>query len=478
MKHQSCYFLLALACLFAINFNLSAQAPPLLTLTMASSPSSYGFVTPTTTQLPAGMQVTLNATANSGYRFQKWIETTIPSSPVTYTSNPLTITMTSNRTFTGYFEIIPTYTLTTSVNGQGTVAANPVKTSYYEGESVTLTATPTEGYSFTGWSGSITGTVNPANIVMNQNKSVTANFAATPSTWQKNGTKVFYSAGNVGVGTLNPVSNLSLGMGSLNKIAAFENTTKQPGYGFAGIAAWQAPNPEYAEALGLWGGGASLPTKNNMHVIIKFDGKVGIGTYDPKEKLHVVGNTYISNASIGRSGTQYDEFGYNLGFSSVNDKYIYKTSDYAASIRMGNNGSIEFRTAPSGTAGSQFTMTECMRITSTGNVGIGCTNPVAKLAVNGKIQATSIEVKSTPCSDFVFYKDYDLMSLYDLEQFIGENKHLPGISSAKEFEQIGGYDLTEMDDLLLRKIEELTLYVIELKKENDALRKRIEMSEQ
>lgn len=104
-----------------------------------------------------------------------------------------------------------------------------------------------------------------------------------------------------------------------------------------------------------------------------------------------------------------------------------------------------------------------------GNVGIGCDNPSVKLAVNGKIQATEVEIKSAPCSDYVFENNYKLMNLSDLENFLKSNKHLPEVPSANEFKE-KGCSLGQMDDLLLRKIEELTLYLIELKKENEQLK--------
>ena len=114
-----------------------------------------------------------------------------------------------------------------------------------------------------------------------------------------------------------------------------------------------------------------------------------------------------------------------------------------------------------------------MTILSNGNVGIGCTSPSVKLAVNGKIQATEVEIKSAPCSDYVFDNDYKLMSLHDLDAYVKVNKHLPEVPSAKEF-AADGYSVGQMDDLLLRKIEELTLYVITLKQENEALKERMD----
>ena len=75
-------------------------------------------------------------------------------------------------------------------------------------------------------------------------------------------------------------------------------------------------------------------------------------------------------------------------------------------------------------------------------------------------------------SDFVFNKDYKLMSLLNLEKFIAKNKHLPEIPSASEVAK-DGIDIASIDAKLLQKIEELTLYVIQQQKEIDELRKQI-----
>ena len=101
-----------------------------------------------------------------------------------------------------------------------------------------------------------------------------------------------------------------------------------------------------------------------------------------------------------------------------------------------------------------------------------------KFAVNGGIICEEVQViADVPDADYVFDKEYELMTLGDLEAFIQDNNHLPGIPSADEF-ICNGYKVGEMDEMLLRKIEELTLYVIELKKENDLLNRRIEMIEE
>lgn len=100
-----------------------------------------------------------------------------------------------------------------------------------------------------------------------------------------------------------------------------------------------------------------------------------------------------------------------------------------------------------------------------------------KLAVAGKIRATEVKIASLPWSDFVFDKDYNLMPIPSLKTFIEENKHLPDIPSEAEVQE-NGISLGEMDALLLQKIEELTLYVIDLKEENQELKARIDLLEE
>lgn len=95
-----------------------------------------------------------------------------------------------------------------------------------------------------------------------------------------------------------------------------------------------------------------------------------------------------------------------------------------------------------------------------------------KLSVNGKIVCKEVAVTVSDWSDFVFEDNYDLMSLSDLESYIYLNNHLPDVPSEKEvIEQ--GINLGEMDAILLQKIEELILYVIELKKENEDMKKEL-----
>jgi hypothetical protein len=107
-----------------------------------------------------------------------------------------------------------------------------------------------------------------------------------------------------------------------------------------------------------------------------------------------------------------------------------------------------------------------------GNVGIGTSTPKAKLAVYGDILATKVKVTQTGWPDYVFEDNYHLPDLSGLEQYIAAHKHLPGIPSAKEISN-DGLDLGDMDKELLRKIEELSLYIIRLDKKNKELEERL-----
>jgi hypothetical protein len=107
---------------------------------------------------------------------------------------------------------------------------------------------------------------------------------------------------------------------------------------------------------------------------------------------------------------------------------------------------------------------------SSGNLGIGTKNPDKTLTVNGTIHAKEVQVDvNIPVPDYVFEKSYKLPELKIIEAYVNQNKHLPEIPSAKEMEE-NGLNLKEMNLLLLKKIEELTLYVIDQQKQIDQLK--------
>jgi uncharacterized protein (TIGR02145 family)/uncharacterized repeat protein (TIGR02543 family) len=153
---------------------------------------------PNATQYDSGTVVSLTATPSPGYQFTGW------TADLSGSTNPASINMTEAKSVTANFTI-KKYALTVNATN-GTVAKSPNATSYDSGTVVSLTATPSPGYQFTGWSGGISGTTNPSSITMNGEKSVTANFGVIVFS-------VTYNA-NGGTGTV-PVDPGSYTSGSL-----------------------------------------------------------------------------------------------------------------------------------------------------------------------------------------------------------------------------------------------------------------------
>lgn len=135
-----------------------------------------------------------------------------------------------------------------------------------------------------------------------------------------------------------------------------------------------------------------------------------------------------------------------------------------------------FTTQSSGGGSTGWTLNGANLVNSnTGFVSIGTsanpapTDPQLKLAVNGNIYAKKLKITQQGWADYVFEPTYKLMPLSELEAYINKNKHLPEVPSAVEVET-KGLDLGDNQTILLKKIEELTLYVIELKKEIETMK--------
>lgn len=109
-----------------------------------------------------------------------------------------------------------------------------------------------------------------------------------------------------------------------------------------------------------------------------------------------------------------------------------------------------------------------------GNVGIGVDAPPEKLSVDGKILAKEIKIKTdVTVPDYVFDPGYKLPTLSSIEDYVKKHRHLQDIPSAADIEK-NGVNLTEMNFALLKKIEELTLHLIEKEKKIENQEKRIE----
>jgi hypothetical protein len=214
-----------------------------------------------------------------------------------------------------------------------------------------------------------------------------------------------------------------------------------------------------------------------MH--LNHDGKIGIGTTNPRANLDV--STFINNGRLGTilgrlsegnsSGT--GTFIGVKGYGTQNNEYDGKSFSIIHSFYGQENSSINFFRGGSTTGGfitfNTSSNIEQLIIKNNGAVGLGTRATGShKLAVEGSIGAREIRVEATGWSDFVFYDNYKLPTLKEVEAYIKEKGHLKDIPSTKEVEEKGIF-LGEMDSKLLQKIEELTLYTIQQEKRLDNL---------
>ena len=217
---------------------------------------------------------------------------------------------------------------------------------------------------------------------------------------------------------------------------------------------------------------ASAVLKEQM--IIRHNGHVGIGTSMPAAKLEVAEGSGIAikiEPDAGQSVYMGRSEANGFGCDYVYGQIIQSTADIIFGVDVDNNDNdnryIDFRTNGTGATGG----TSLMRILESGEVGIGTTAIQGyKLAVAGDVIAESMRVElQAQWPDYVFDEAYEPQTLEHVEHFIKKHQHLPGIPSAKEVAK-EGINLGEMDAKLLEKIEELTLYIIDLKKEHQDLK--------
>jgi hypothetical protein len=202
---------------------------------------------------------------------------------------------------------------------------------------------------------------------------------------------------------------------------------------------------------------AALP-RNQVHVLSNF----GIGTATPVSQLHVYNSANTASVSI-QSGVAHSIL--NLQSANAN-QYSY--------INLGNGSTYGWQIGKDidagGIAGANgfyvYELTEGQHATrfainKGGNIGIGTINPAEKLSVNGNVRAKKVIVSQSGWPDYVFDSSYSLKPLNELKSFIAKHKHLPEIPSAKEVKE-QGISLGDGQALLLKKIEELTLYILQL----------------
>ena len=316
---------------------------------------------------------------------------------------------------------------------------------------------------------------------------------------------------NVGIGTTNPTSILQVETSG----SYFSNSWKvnngsadqTPGITIinnnsSGRAAWLGAGTGGSAFMFDNGGSFYIITdskynfQNNLLgngtplMVVNPNGNVGMGTITPGGNLSVVGSSTSVEAHIlNTSSTGYQSLHLGTDGSSADGAaLIHCNSSWTTSganvadgttlygfgagglnlTAFNSGGSMNFYTG--GNTSSNLRAV----ITSDGKMGIGTTNPgTFRLAVEGNIGARKIVVThTTPWPDYVFKKAYKLPTLDEIEKFVQINQHLPEIPSAEDVKK-NGIDLGENQALLLKKIEELTLIVIEQNKKLIEQDKRI-----
>jgi hypothetical protein len=223
--------------------------------------------------------------------------------------------------------------------------------------------------------------------------------------------------------------------------------------------------------------GHTFTTRNNAPrmSILGNNGYIGINTITPTHLFQVNGGVGIGSNLIS-SG---------LNFGSDLSLVQHSNDFYAATIANGggNGLGLNIRAGGIGSASvplkvSRYDNTELIRVNGSGQMGIG-TSVIPngfKLAINGHAIAEKMIIRKNEnwnWPDFVFEEDYKLPNLVDIKNFVKDNKHLPEIPSAKDIEE-NGQDLAEMNRLLLKKVEELTLYLLKEHELNNSQEDKIQ----
>jgi hypothetical protein len=207
----------------------------------------------------------------------------------------------------------------------------------------------------------------------------------------------------------------------------------------------------------------STTSTPNSLVINPFGGNVGVGTASPDRVLQIVygGNIGGAGASLG--------FGANANQGSM----ASITASLVGNGAGNDYGDLKFQTRLNGSS----SLSTALLISHDGLVGIGTTSPDSKLTVNGTLHSMEVKVDMSILPDYVFESGYRLLPLMDVKTFVDKNHHLPEVPSAKEVAQ-NGLKLGEMNALLLKKVEELTLYLIEKDKQLTNQQKVIERQDE
>ncbi|MFV8351754.1 hypothetical protein [Flavobacterium sp. XS2P14] len=217
------------------------------------------------------------------------------------------------------------------------------------------------------------------------------------------------------------------------------------------------------------------------------NGNVGIGTSTPSSKLDVRGVISTPEIAFRNADGGDDSDPYRLrkvqGSSNNNWLELQLNDDSNESFRIYGNSCQGFGCREY-SSNLYHSFDAQGNVYHSGNVGIGTAAPDEKLTVKGKIHAQEVRVdlQGACAPDYVFQKyytgksdlksDYTMPTLAEIESFTKKNHHLPNVPSAQEAQQ-NGVSLGQMSNVLLQKVEELTLYAIEQNKVIEELKAQV-----
>jgi len=334
--------------------------------------------------------------------------------------------------------------------------------------------------------------------------------------------------GYLGIGTTDPQQKVHLDEGNLLITSVNSGTTNAPTgallfgdvidefypNGKWSIEYLNSANPTYGgQGLNFRKLGGKSPVPQVPSVLFLSDnGRIGIGNKEPQAKLDVAGSFMAQSADINGNivitsilnpTNELEKNAIVFGYDKGGVQIFPPPGKWGIErVGTGRDFGLNFwrygyyAPAKDGEETRGYEHRSVMFFDENDNVGIGTDKPQAKLDVAGDLKAldatinnilTTKDLKTTgllcakeirvmlfgaPCwPDYVFGKDYNLLPLNEVEQFITENQHLPNVPSAAEVEA-NGVNIGEMNAILLKKMEEMTLYIIDLQKQIDELKNR------